>query len=297
MNPFSLPGGAQPSPVVSVSEGLAAVEGNLPVLRLCPTPHSDGADPFVLIDRWGPATRHPHEGRLGIEPHPHCHIEVLTLVRRGAVVQRASLGPLPEVHVGPGEVGWLIAGAGVVHDEWAVVPDDAPGQLDAVQVWVALPRRRESCEPELRLVRSEAVPVVQLGGESRVRVLAGSVGESTGPVECQASVTLLHAFLEKDTVWKHPLPGGQTALVMVLDGEALIGPQNRSVRAGQLARLGDGTQLSVQASRVTGVELLLLVGRPLHQPVARFGPFVARDEGAIRAAMMRFQRGRMGQLR
>ncbi|MFT6143722.1 MAG: redox-sensitive bicupin YhaK (pirin superfamily) [Myxococcota bacterium] len=295
MNPFSLPRAAQPCDVVSAGEGIAATEGTLPLRRLFPTPQFDGADPFALLDVWGPASLMPEEAP-GVEPHPHCHVEVLTLVREGAVHQRASLGVQSSITVGPGDVGWLRAGAGVVHDEVAVATDTLGGRLHAVQLWVSMPKRSWRDDPELQKVRAETVPVVTVDETVRVRVLAGFLGDIAGPIETLADVDIYHVFLDKGARWQAAIAGGRNPLVLAWHGELYVGPKSRPLGTGHIARLGDGTSVALVAGGDGPAEALVLVGRALHQPVARYGPFIADSADGIRAAMARFQRGRMGTL-
>ena len=295
VNPFSLPRATQPCAVVSVGEGIAASEGTLPVRRLFPTPQFDGADPFALLDVWGPTALRPEEAP-GVEPHPHCHVEILTFVRQGAVNQRASLGPLSAITVGPGDVGWLRAGAGVVHDEVVVATDNQNGRLDAAQLWVSMPKRQWRAEPELQQVRSDAVPSVTIDEGVRVRVLAGVLGDVAGPIQTLAEVDIYHVFLDKGARWQASIAGGRNPLVLAWSGELYVGPKSRPLGTGHVARLGDGTSVALVAGGAHPAEALVMVGRALHQSVARFGPFVADSADGIRAAMARFQRGRMGTL-
>lgn len=295
MNPFSLPRAAQPCAVVSTGEGIAASEGALPVRRLFPTPQFDGADPFALLDVWGPAALMPKEAP-GVEPHPHCHVEVLTLVREGAVHQRASLGPQASIMVGPGDAGWLRAGAGVVHDEVAVPTDTVGGRLHAVQLWVSMPKRHWRTEPELQQVRADSVPVIDVDDEVRVRVVAGVLGDVAGPVQTLADVDIYHVFLAKGARWQARIAGGRNPLVLAWHGELYVGPKARPLGTGHVGRLGDGTSVALVAGGGGPAEALVMVGRALHQPVVRYGPFVADSADGIRAAMARFQRGRMGTL-
>lgn len=289
-----LPGPGQICAVDAVSEGIPTEDGSLRMRRLFPTPRFDGADPFILMDHWSMTGLLPGDSP-GVEPHPHCHIEVLTLVRQGALRQRASLGAQGEVTVGPGGATWLCAGAGVVHDERMVPVDTAGCALDAVQVWVALPKRAEQATPELTTVRPETVPVVEHDG-LRARVLAGRALGVEGPAQLRADVTVIHATVDVGHRWELAVPGGRSVLVMVWSGQARIGARGRPVSAGQVAKLGDGTRVVVEGAGDEPADVLVLFGRPMHQPVVRFGPFIARDSDGIRAAMYRFQRGTMGTL-
>lgn len=246
-----------------------------------------------MLDRFGPTVLAPDELRVaGAEPR--CRVDVFTWVRSGRVTARASRGPLAEAAVGPGDWLWLRSGDGVVSDL------AADGVLDAVQLWVDVPRRAQRGEGALHVLRTDAIPVVALGEDgSRVRVVAGAVGDAVGPLGPSADVAILHVFLAKGAAWTHVVPGAARVVALVIDGFGQMGVPGatRPAKAGDLVRFdADGTSVRMAATPEAALELLLIAGRPLRQPVARFGPFIASDEASIKAAMYRFQRGRFGTL-
>lgn len=280
-----------------VAEPVLASAGTWPVRRSFPTPYLDGLDPFLAVERWGPVALGPGES-AAVEPRPLLTVEALWLVRAGAVRVRASRGPLAEVLAGPGDAVWLRGGDGVVHDVVCAAGPDG-GRADLALLWADAPARRGAVEPELSLARADAVPVVPLGeAGARVRVIAGRFGEAHGPVVTGAELQVLHLFLGPGEALAHRLPGAWRVAALVLDGFGRFGHGDhaRPAKAGEVVRWDvDGTELRV-ASDGPPVELLLFAGPPLRQPVVRYGPLVARSEAAIREAMARLQRGRMGQL-
>jgi redox-sensitive bicupin YhaK (pirin superfamily) len=265
----------------------------LPGRRFFPTPHADGLDPFLLVERWGPG---PASVGLG-GPEPHQRLQQLLWVRSGVARVRVSRAALAEATLGPGDVALLDATDGVV-----AALDAVAGPLDVIRVWLDTPaRRRGGTGPSLVAPGAAAVPTVPLDEDgSRLRPLAGFTAGVAGPLEPAADALVAHVVVAPARAVSLPVPPGPLLGAVVLSGSGAfgLGAKRRSSGPGGLVRFdGDGTTVPIEAQGVDPLEVLLLTGRPLGRPVVRYGPFIGDDEPGIREAMRRFQQGRFGALR
>ncbi|HEX6883864.1 MAG TPA: pirin family protein [Planctomycetota bacterium] len=256
--------------------------------------YSDGGEelsPFLLLDHAGPMEFSPTEERLGVGPHPHRGFETVTIVHAGEVEHRDSSGA--GGRIGPGDVQWMTAAAGVVHEEFHGREfARRGGPFEMVQLWVNLPARHKLAPPRYQAILARDIPDVRLGAESTARVIAGELGGRKGPAE---TVTpMLVAELRLDGTAELAVPEGWTALLVGLAGElrvngsAPLGPDAHA----RLERSGTGLALTA----APGTRALLLAGQPLDEPIAGYGPFVMNTLAEIRQAIADFQAGKMGRL-
>ena len=257
-----------------------------------PTPASDGAgvrlkrsiaterldnlDPFFLFDHFGSESSSDYIA--GFPLHPHRGIETVTYMLDGSVAHRDSLGNAGVI--GAGDVQWMTAGSGILHEE---MPRVGPRRLDGFQIWVNLPRKLKMTSPRYQDVPAGAIPEVLRPDRTRIRVVAGEVDGVRGAVrEIFADPTYLDVALPAGGRLEQPIPRGHTGILYVFEGEVAVGgdrPTGTWVPAPRLVVLGDGDVVRVHAG-ATGARLLLLSAQPLHEPYARYGPFVmnTRDE-------------------
>jgi redox-sensitive bicupin YhaK (pirin superfamily) len=254
--------------------------------------------PFLLMDYAAPYHFTPTTTqKRGVGEHPHRGFETVTIVYEGEVTHRDSSGGGGTI--GPGDVQWMTAGSGLVHEEFHG-KDYAKrgGPFEMVQLWVNLPKKDKMTAPGYQGITSAQIPEVLLDGDAgKVRVIAGSFRDRKGPAR---TFTAMH-------VWDVRLaPGGRadlavddgfTASVFVLKGRVKLGT-GEVVGTSELALLErSGTAFSVEADPASGdAKLLVLSGKPLDEPIVGRGPFVMNTEGEIRQAILDFQSGRMGRL-
>lgn len=253
---------------------------------------TEALSPFLMLD-WAAERRfEPSPKPRGVGPHPHRGFETVTIVHAGTVEHRDSAGHADRISTG--DVQWMTAGAGLVHEEM-LGGDIAErgGTVSMVQLWVNLPARAKATPPRYQPITADRIPTVHLEGGT-LRVIAGTLGEVTGPADTHTPLTVLDGTLEGGARLELPVPAGWTALVVVLSGEVAIG--DRSIGAETTAVTDrDGDRLVVHGrageSRVT-----ILMGEPLGEPIAQMGPFVMNTREELIRAVEDYRSGAMGDL-
>jgi len=262
------------------------------VTRSFPTARIDHLDPFLLLDRMGPVAHGPGEAK-GAPDHPHRGFETVTYVLEGAIEHRDSQGNHGQI--GAGDVQWMTAGSGVIHSE---MPSEEirrnGGRLHGFQLWVNLPRRDKMMKPRYQEVRSADIPTaISSDGLVTVTVLAGESLGTRATIDTRTPILYLHVKLAAGARFTQAIPPAYNAFAFVIGGEASFG--GTATRENDVAIFdGDGDEVTIVSE--IGAELLLIGGVPLHEPVARYGPFVMNTPGEIRQAMIDYQSGRFGDI-
>lgn len=279
--------------VASVHSAFHTLEGDgFEVRRAIPSADFDAVGPFIFLDHFGPIDVKPGEAK-GASAHPHAGIETLTLLLEGRSEHKDSLGNASSM--GPGEVQWLRAGRGVIHDE---SPDDQMrlngGPFHGVQLWINMPAANKHDEPSYRHVHASEIPVLEaVDGRSRTRLVAGRTANHVGPIATTGAPFVAHVTLLAGGGVELDPEGAAELGVYVMVGSADVGGQ--TIEAGQLARLSDGHMVHLSAE--SGAELIVVGGDPLDAPIYRYGPFVMNSTADLQRAVNDYQSGRMGVLR
>jgi len=251
-------------------------------------------DPFLLLDYAAPYEFKPADHLRGVGAHPHRGFETVTLVYQGELEHRDSSGSSGSI--GPGDVQWMTAGSGIVHEEFHSRRFTAEGgTFEIAQLWVNLPAADKTAPPGYQEVRSAQIPVAPLPEESgSVRVIAGSFQGTAGPARTFTPIDLWELELTGGRSVSIELPEGRTTLLLVRRGRLTL-QDAAPVGPGELARLSrDGTTLRLESSEETSA--VLLSGEPIGEPVVGRGPFVMNSQEEIVQAIVDFQEGRMGRL-
>jgi redox-sensitive bicupin YhaK (pirin superfamily) len=252
--------------------------------RSIATRRLDYVDPFLLLDHFG--SEDPADYLAGFPMHPHRGIETVTYMLDGSVAHRDSLRN--EGVIGPGDVQWMTAGSGILHEE---MPKAGPRRLDGFQVWVNLPAKLKMTRPRYQDVGAARIPELVRPDGVVVRVVAGEVDGVRGAVrEIYADPEYLDVSLPPLRTFEQPVPRGHTALAYVFRGEVAFGEGSVPVSATRLALLSDGDVVRARTGEKPG-RFLLLSGRPLGEPVARYGPFVMNTAEEIREALRELRDG------
>ncbi len=268
--------------------------GGFVVRRPFPSLDADHFDPFLLLDEMGPVTYGPGEA-IGAPEHPHRGFETVTYMLDGAMEHRDSTGAVGVIR--PGAVQWMTAGSGVVHSE--LPTEDLQrngGRNHGFQLWVNLPAADKMTPPKYQGFDADEFTRVELAKGGMLRVLAGTVAGHTGPVETSIPITYAHATLAPGDAVEWEAADGETALVHVFDGSADI--SGVQAESGQLIvheRSSGVVHVSAPADG-HGAEVLLLGGRPIGEPVARYGPFVMNTREEIVQAVEDFNAGKLGSI-
>jgi redox-sensitive bicupin YhaK (pirin superfamily) len=282
--------------VARIADGVRTLEGaGFAVRRLFPTPVLDHVDPFLLLDEMGPADLRPGEAK-GAPDHPHRGFETVTYVLHGELEHRDSAGHAGRL--GPGDVQWMTAGAGVVHSEMpASVFLRTGGRMHGFQLWVNLPRRDKLMAPRYQEVPAARIPAVRDREGVSVKVIAGEALGARAVIDTRTPILYLHFTLAPGARARQPLPPDWNAFAYVFSGRGLVGREERPVIDGQgaiLATDGELISLAAPAGAHAPLELLLVAGLPLREPVVRYGPFVMNSEEEILQAVEDFRAGRLG---
>ena len=250
--------------------------------------------PFLLLDYAGPEQFDPTDRPRGVGEHPHRGFETVTIVYDGVVAHRDSTGSGGVI--GPGDVQWMTAASGIVHEEmhereWA----KKGGAFHAIQLWVNLPRAHKMWSPGYQTLLSQAIPTVELaGGTGYLRVIAGEFQGIKGPAKTFTPVSLYDVRLKAGSTAEVMVPSSFNTAVFVLQGAASINGSG-AVKEAELARLDQiGERITIVAE--TDTTLLVLGGEPINEPVARYGPFVMNTKAELMQAVNDYQAGKMGHL-
>jgi quercetin 2,3-dioxygenase len=252
-------------------------------------------DPFLLLDFAAPYEFPPSGARRGVGEHPHRGFETVTIVFSGELEHGDSAGNRGKI--GPGDVQWMTAASGVVHEEFhSDAFTRSGGVFEVMQLWVNLPAREKMSPPRYQEIRDRDMPRVELeNGGGSVSVIAGELGGTTGPARTVTPILLWDARVTGGQTVELPIAYGFTALVAVRRGEANFGGV-QGAGAGELvvfAREGEGIEITAGDEEL---QALVLGGAPIGEPVVGQGPFVMNTREEIRQAMADYQSGRMGTL-
>ncbi len=250
--------------------------------------------PFLLLDYAGPREFPPTQARLGVGEHPHRGFETVTIVYSGEVEHRDSSGGGGKI--GPGDVQWMTAASGIVHEEFHGHEFARRGGLfEMVQLWVNLPAKDKMAPPRYQAITNEQIPVVTLdNGAGTVRIIAGEFAGVSGPAQTFTPVHVYDLRLSSSQPFNIPLPDNYTTALVVLSGSLLVhgsGP----VRSAEMGVFGlEGQTLEFDGA--DQVRALLLCGKPINEPIVGRGPFVMNTQQEIHQAIVDYQAGRLGQL-
>lgn len=251
--------------------------------------------PFLLLDYAGPKNFNPTDGRRGVGEHPHRGFETVTIVYSGEVEHRDSTGNGGVI--GPGDVQWMTAGAGILHEEFH---SDAfgkqGGEFEMVQLWVNLPVKDKMTKPGYQGILNADIPSVALeNAAGRVRVIAGDYQRHIGPAHTHSPINVWDVRLHEGKSAQFSVPEGHSLAIVVLSGAVQLNGE-QDLRGAQLAVLDqNGSEFSLEASADT--KLLVLSGEPLNEPIVGYGPFVMNSEAEIHQSIHDFNSGQFGRIK
>ncbi len=248
----------------------------------------DYVDPFLLLDHFG--SDNPNDYIAGFPMHPHRGIETVTYMLAGVVNHRDSIGNAGSIQAG--DVQWMTAGRGIMHEE---MPGHQAGMLSGFQLWVNLPARDKMTEPRYQEVPTAQIPEIQQEDGVRIRLIAGEVSGTTGAVtEIVAEPTYLDVSVPVGVSFTQPITKGHAAFAYVFEGQALLdgGPDGseRTIDSPKLVVFDDGDYVRVGAQS-NPLRFLLVSGKPLHEPVVRYGPFVMNTVEEIEQTLQDLRNG------
>lgn len=290
---MSLPVPESAARVIRTVQGMPTSDGaGVKLRRVIGTPQLPDLDPFLMLDEFG--TDRAEDYIAGFPEHPHRGFETVTYMLDGRMRHRDNQGN--EGLLVPGAVQWMTAGRGVVHSE---MPEQEEGRMRGFQLWVNLPARLKMCAPAYQEFAPERIPVLHPADGVQVKVIAGRVVgadgiDVVGPIVQPATEPLyLDIELAPDRAWSTLLPEGHNAFVFVFEGalSAGEGADGRPLARHTLGMLGGGVRVTLAAGG-SGARAILVAGKPLREPVAKYGPFVMNTKEELMQAFVDYQEGR-----
>jgi quercetin 2,3-dioxygenase len=269
--------------VLRIIEPQAVVEGaGVRLKRSIGTRTLDYLDPFLLLDHFQSKNRADYEA--GFPLHPHRGIETVTYLLTGAVRHKDTLGNAGVI--GPGDLQWMTAGRGILHEE---MPQVRPEGVAGFQLWVNLPAKQKMIAPRYQNVNANEISEIRRDGGATIRVIAGTVDGVTGPIGgIAAEPTYLDVSVPSGASFVQSIPRGHSAFGYVFEGEARFG--DNLVASPQLVVWGDGDNVEVSAEK-NPARFLLVSGKPLNEPIARHGPFVMNTREEIEQTLRELRDG------
>lgn len=288
-------------PVRSITTGPRGFEGEgFPVVRAFAGVSAAELDPFIHMDQMGEVEYQPGEPR-GTDWHPHRGFETVTYMIDGRFAHQDSHGGGGLIT--DGATQWMTAGAGILHIETppaALV--ESGGVFHGIQLWVNLPRAEKFAKPAYQGIEGSAVTLLSSpDGGALLRVIAGEVDGRVGPGATRTPIAMVHATIQPGANLSVGWQRDHNALVYVLAGRGTVGPIGHPISHGQLAVLGPGDRISIAAdtsqdARHPAMEVLLLGGRPIREPVFHYGPFVMNSKAEVVQALEDYHSGRFGEI-
>jgi redox-sensitive bicupin YhaK (pirin superfamily) len=275
--------------VAQVTRGRETSDGaGVRLKRIIGQPELDYLDPFLMLDAFG--SNEATDYIAGFPPHPHRGIETVTYMLAGRMRHEDDAGHAGIL--GPGSVQWMTAGRGIIHSE---MPEQEEGEMRGFQLWVNLPRKSKMRAPRYQNIDPEEIPEVARESGVRARLIAGRLDGVKGPVRgIEADPLYMDISVPAGAVSDHDVAADHNAFVYLFEGEAQVGADDENpgklIRSGELAVLGPGEAVRIRAGG-DGARLILVAGRPLNEPVFKYGPFVMNSKEEVIQAIQDYQNG------
>jgi redox-sensitive bicupin YhaK (pirin superfamily) len=283
--------------VAGVVNSIETFEGaGFLVRRPFPQASFSDFDPFLLLDEMGPMELGPGQAK-GAPDHPHRGFETVTYMLSGEMQHKDSRG-----HAGrltPGDVQWMTAGAGVVHSEMPSAEfTRTGGRMHGFQLWVNLPKRDKMMKPRYQEIPGAQIPkVTSADGLVSVSVIAGEAMGRKAVIETRTPIIYLHYSIKPGGVATQQVSSTYNTFAYIVDGEGLFGAERERAKDGQMVLFAqDGNEVRIENTGNATLDVLLIGGMALNEPIARYGPFVMNTENEIRQAFEDYRLGRMGEI-
>ena len=256
--------------------------------------HGQQLSPFLLLDYAGPYTFPAGSEKRGVGEHPHRGFETVTIVYAGEVEHRDSTGRGGVI--GPGDVQWMTAGAGILHEEFhSEAFTRSGGELKMMQLWVNLPAKDKMAAPGYQSITKADIPVVTLPDDGgTLRVIAGRYDTVTGPAHTFSPLNVWDIALNQGSHLTLAQPEGWSTALVVLEGSITVNGTAQAGEAQLVVLSQEGDKLHLEAN--SDAKVLLMAGEPLNEPIVGYGPFVMNSKAEINEAIRDFNSGRFGQL-
>lgn len=256
--------------------------------------HGESLSPFLLLDYAGPHSFPTDGAKRGVGEHPHRGFETVTIVYAGEVEHRDSTGKGGVI--GPGDVQWMTAGAGILHQEFhSAAFANRGGELKMIQLWVNLPAKDKMTAPGYQSIEAAAIPVVDLPDDSgSLRAIAGRYADATGPARTFSALNVWDMQLKQNKETTFTQPDGWSTALVVLEGSVTVNGESTVQEAQLVVFSHQGERVHLHAN--SDAKVLVLAGEPINEPIVGYGPFVMNSQTEIAEAVRDFNSGRFGQI-
>jgi redox-sensitive bicupin YhaK (pirin superfamily) len=269
-------------------------EGNFEVNRPLPSPGINNINPFLMLDNFGPTAIKPGE-QGGVGEHPHRGFETVTYLLSGEIEHKDSSGG--QAIIKAGQVQWMTAGSGLVHSELHS-PEftQKGGVIHGLQLWVNLPKKDKMTTPHYKILGQDDIISFQKD-EITVRIIAGELDDHKSTTKTHTPVNYFHLTLPAGTQTELKIPHTHNSFAYIISGRGEFGEDSQKAKSTQLVLFkNDGETVQIKNTETENLEVILLSGEPIHEPIASYGPFVMNSFDEIYEAINDYQMGRMGSL-
>ena len=281
--------------VTEVKNCMKTFEGDgIPVIRAFPVPGMRELDPFLLFDHFGPIHYEPG-GATGVPAHPHCGFEAITYLLGGEVEHKDSWGGQAAIETG--DIQWMTTGSGLIHSELVTEKfKKSGGVMQGLQIWVNLPKKNKQVKPWYQHIKKNNIPVIKENDNIEIKVLVGKVKGVKSDVQTYSPVSIFDVQFSAPGKIDLDISSDQMTIAYVIEGELQFSEENKIANKGQMIYFDQSSdQINLTSISQSG-SYLVLSGKPLNEPVVRYGPFVANTEAEMKQTMLDYQNGKMGEL-
>ena len=283
--------------IARIVESVRTLEGGgFMVRRPFPTKTLDHYDPFLLLDEMGPMDVDPGEAK-GAPDHPHRGFETVTYLLSGGMEHKDSQGNAGRLN--PGDVQWMTAGGGVIHSELPTQEMlDKGGMMHGFQLWVNLPQAHKMTKPRYQEIPAEKIPLAESpDGLVKVKVIAGEALGAKALIDTFTPISYLHFTVKPGGSVTQKIPSAYNTFAYIFSGEGVFGEEKKEAVEGEMVQFdhdGNEVTFSVSSEAIHAMDLLLLAGMPLNEPIMRYGPFVMNTKEELLQAVYDYQNGHFG---
>jgi len=281
--------------VIDIKDCMKTFEGDgIPVTRAFPVPEMSELDPFLLFDHFGPIHYEPG-GATGVPAHPHCGFEAITYLLGGEVEHKDSWGGQAAIETG--DIQWMTTGSGLVHSELVTEKfKKSGGVMQGLQIWVNLPKKDKQVKPWYQHIKKNNIPIFKENKNIEIKVLVGEVKGIKSDVQTYSPVSIFDVQFSAPGKIDIDIKSDQITIAYVIEGELQFSKENKIATKGQMIYFDQSSDDINLTSISKNGSYLVLAGKPLDEPVVRYGPFIANTEGEMKQAMLDYQNGKMGEL-
>jgi len=282
--------------VIEIKNCIQTYEGDgIPVTRAFPIPGMREVDPFLLFDHFGPIN-YKSGSASGVPAHPHCGFEAITYLLDGEVEHCDSWGGKAIIRTG--DIQWMTTGSGLIHSE--LVTNNFKkngGIMQGLQIWVNLPRKNKNVKPGYQHIHQDKIPIIHIEEKSiNIKILVGKILGQSSSINTYSPVSIFDTQFSQPNELNLSIPSEQMTMVYIIEGKLKLRDTDSLATKGQMIYFDQSADSIHLHSLSQKGSYLVLAGKPLNEPVARYGPFVANTESELKQALLNYQAGKMGQL-